>query len=432
MGMRQIARFVAPAVLAVGIALAGMGPAAAPAQSRADGNTDSYESLSLFTSVLERIQADYVEDISEEELVRSAIRGMLENLDRHSGYLDPDQFEEMQTQTRGEFGGLGIEVTMEDGLVRVISPIDGTPAHEAGIEPGDVITHLDGEPVLDLSLNEAVERMRGEQGTEITLTIVRDGGEPFDVTITRDVITIEAVDHRREGDVGYIRISTFSEQAAPGVEDAMESLRSEGDLTGLVLDVRNNPGGLLDAAVEVADLFLDGGEIVYTRGRGEDDGQRFHAEPGDIADGLNMVVLINGGSASGSEILTGALMDHERAVVLGTQSFGKGSVQAVMPLPGNGAMRLTTQHYFSPSGRAIEGTGIKPDMVVEPGQVSFEEEEQTNAQALSQARDVDGGSSDSEDTTRDAVRRIAEEDYQLARAIDLLRGANLFSRMMDR
>ena len=338
--------------------------------------TETYRLLNLFGDVFERVRAEYVEPVTDRDLIENAISGMLSGLDPHSAYLNQRSFRDMQVQTRGEFGGLGIEVTQEDGWVKVISPIDDTPAARAGVRAGDLITHLNGESVRGLTLQEAVDRMRGERGTQIRLTIRREGAErPIELTITRDVIRPQVVRFRLEGnDVGYIRISSFNEQTERALRQAMQSLRSQagGNLRGLVLDLRNNPGGLLDQAIQVADDFLDRGEIVSTRTRRPEDAQRWNARPGDIAQGLPIVVLVNDGSASASEIVAGALQDHRRAVVVGTRSFGKGSVQTVIPLQGNGAIRLTTALYYTPSGRSIQATGIEPDIEVlaarpEPG-----------------------------------------------------------------
>ncbi|MDW8445616.1 MAG: S41 family peptidase [Acetobacteraceae bacterium] len=339
------------------------------AQAQEGSRAETYRLLSLFGDVFERIRAEYVEPVNDREVIEAAINGMLQSLDPHSAYMNPRTFRDMQVQTRGEFGGLGIEVTQENGFVKVISPIDDTPAARAGVKPGDLITHIDGRTVQGLTLNEAVERMRGPPRTEIRLTIRREGvSQPIHMTIVRDVIRIQSVRSRLiDDDVGYIRITSFNEQTDQGLRRAVQQLRTQAGirLRGLVLDLRNNPGGLLDQAVAVSDDFLEQGEIVSTRARRAEDAQRYNARPGDIAAGLPIVVLINGGSASASEIVAGALQDHRRAVVIGTRSFGKGSVQTVMPLPGNGAIRLTTARYYTPSGRSIQATGIEPDVVVE-------------------------------------------------------------------
>ena len=340
---------------------------ATPAVAYAAGS-ETYRQLNLFGDVFERVRADYVEEVSDTELIEAAIKGMLSSLDPHSSYLNPDSFKEMQEQTRGEFGGLGIEVSMENGFVKVIAPIEDTPAFRAGIKPGDLITHLDGESVLGLTLNDAVEKMRGPVNTDITITVSRLGiEEPFDVTIKRAKIKVGSVRHRTEGKAAYIRITAFSEQTEGGVKAAIKALKKElGDeLQGVILDLRGNPGGLLDQAVAVADAFLDQGEIVSTRGRREQDSKRYNANKGDISNGKPVVVLINGGSASASEIVAGAMQDHNRAIVMGTKSFGKGSVQTIMPLAGRGAIRLTTSLYYTPSGVSIQAKGIEPDIIVE-------------------------------------------------------------------
>src|SRR5437764_3811379 len=335
-------------------------------------SAETYKQLNLFGEVFERVRAEYVDDVSDDTLVESAINGMLTSLDPHSNYLNTKNFNDLKVQTRGEFGGLGIEVSMESGLVKVVSPIDDTPAARAGLKPGDLITHLDGDPVQGMTLPEAVEKMRGLIGSEIKLTIRREGKDPFDVKLTRATIKIQSVRSHLEGDtIGYIRITSFNEQTDVGLNNAMKNLKQQANnkLIGVVLDLRNNPGGLLDQAVAVSDAFLDKGEIVSTRGRRSDDAQRYNARSGDIASGLPVAVLINGGSASASEIVAGALQDHHRAVVIGTKSFGKGSVQTIIPLAGHGAMRLTTARYYTPSGRSIQARGIDPDIVVEAAKI---------------------------------------------------------------
>src|SRR5712691_8513830 len=333
---------------------------------------ETYKQLNLFGEVFERVRADYVDEVSDDSLVESAINGMLTSLDPHSNYLNAKNFTDMKVQTRGEFGGRGIDLSMESGLVKVVSPIDDTPAARAGLKPADLITHLDGAPVQGLTLPEAVEKMRGPVNSEITLTIRREGQEPFDVKLTRANIKIQSVrSHLESNNVGYIRITSFNEQTDVGLNNAMKNLKQQANnkLIGVVLDLRNNPGGLLDQAVAVSDAFLDKGEIVSTRGRRSEDAQRYNARPGDIAAGLPMAILINGGSASASEIVAGALQDHHRAVLIGTRSFGKGSVQTIIPLAGHGAMRLTTARYYTPSGRSIQAKGIDPDIVVEAAKI---------------------------------------------------------------
>jgi carboxyl-terminal processing protease len=396
--------------------------------STQDQGAETYKQVKLFGDVFERVRADYVEEVSDQELIESAIRGMLASLDPHSSYLDPKSFQDMRVQTKGEFGGLGIEVTMENGLVKVVSPIDDTPAYRAGVQAGDLISHLDGEPVLGLTLAEAVEKMRGPVNTDLVLTLRRPNREPFDVTITRDVITVQSVRSRLEDDVGYLRITAFNEQTSPGLDEAVERLTEQagGSLKGFVLDLRNNPGGLLDQAIAVSDAFLNAGEIVSTRGRHPDDAQRYNAREGDLANGLPIIVLINGGSASASEIVAGALQDHGRAIIMGTRSFGKGSVQTIIPLSGSGAMRLTTSRYYTPSGTSIQATGIKPDIEVQQARlepidsaVSRREEDLRGALTNEKSEEID--------STKDSAADEEEiEDYQLSRAIDLLQGLSLF------
>jgi carboxyl-terminal processing protease len=350
-----------------------LGPVVAPpivsALAQESGNkAETYRLLNLFGDVFERIRAEYVEPVNDRDVIESAINGMLQGLDPHSSYMNARSFRDMQVQTRGEFGGLGIEVSQEGGYVKVISPIDDTPAARAGIKPGDLITNLNGASVQGLTLQEAVEQMRGERGSSIKLTIRRPGTEsPIELSLVREVIRPQVARFRMEGtDIGYVRLSSFNEQTDIALRRAISTLRQQaGDkLRGVILDLRNNPGGLLDQAVQVSDDFLERGEIVSTRARRPDDAQRWNAKAGDIADGLHIVVLINGGSASASEIVAGALQDHRRAVLMGAKSFGKGSVQTVMPIPGNGAIRLTTARYYTPSGRSIQGTGIAPDIEV--------------------------------------------------------------------
>ncbi|MCD8497151.1 MAG: S41 family peptidase [Alphaproteobacteria bacterium] len=405
---------------------------------------DTYKYLNLFGDVFERVRHQYVDEITDKELIETALNGMLSSLDPHSGYLNEDQFADMQVQTKGEFGGLGIEVTMENGFVKVVSPIDDTPAFRAGIQAGDYITHIDQEPVLGLTLGEAVDKMRGRVGTDIHLTVRRENvADAIELDITRDVIRIKPVRHRVEGNAGYIRITTFNQNTDDGLEDAVEDIKKQlGDkLTGYVIDLRNNPGGLLDQAIAVADDFLDRGEIVSTRGRHARDTKRDNAHSGDITDGAPVVVLINGGSASASEIVAGALQDHKRAIILGTKSFGKGSVQTVIPLPGNGAMRLTTARYYTPSGRSIQATGIEPDIIVEPakiegvGQIERIRESDLRG-ALGQEHNkkaVDSLPKDDirpkeqpEDGASPEVSDEKVQDYQLLRALDLLNGLHLY------
>jgi carboxyl-terminal processing protease len=397
----------------------------------ASNSTDTYKQLNLFGEVFERVRAEYVDDVSDDSLVESAINGMLTSLDPHSNYLNTKNFNDMKVQTRGEFGGLGIEVSMENGLVKVVSPIDDTPAARAGLKPGDLITHLDGDPVQGMTLPEAVEKMRGPVSSEIKLTIRREGKEPFDVKLIRATIKIQSVRSHLEGDnIAYIRITTFNEQTDVGLNNAMKNLKQQagGKLLGVVLDLRNDPGGLLDQAVAVADAFLEKGEIVSTRGRRSEDAQRYNARPGDIAAGLPVAVLINGGSASASEIVAGALQDHHRAILLGTRSFGKGSVQTIIPLPGHGAMRLTTARYYTPSGRSIQAKGIDPDIVVEAAKIEKPPEKgEAKVATASDLKRDDSGDSGAEQGSVDPSIMGTPADYQLTRAVDMLRGIALFN-----
>ena len=405
----------------------------------ADRNTSVYEQLDLFGDIFERIRAQYVEEVDSAKLIEAAINGMLTSLDPHSSYLSPDDADDMRVQTRGEFGGLGIEVTQQDGWVKVVSPMDGTPADAAGIQSGDLITAVDGESLMGFTLDEAVDLMRGPVGSEIVITVVREGvSEPFDVSIIRDTIRLTAVRVRQEGDSIVLRITTFNDQTMANLSDGLAKQIEEAGgidkVNGIIVDLRNNPGGLLNQAVFVADAFLEEGEIVSTRGRNPQDGERFNATAGDLTSGLPIVVLINGGSASASEIVAGALQDHRRAIVIGTKSFGKGSVQTVMPLRGDGAMRLTTARYYTPSGRSIQALGIQPDIIVQqPVLHPGDEPESTTSQFRSEA-DL-RGSLNNDSLTEDEIRQIEEdraraeataalreEDYQLAYAIDILKG----------
>ncbi len=417
---------------------------AAPLLAQESGrNSDVYEQLDLFGSIFERIRSQYVEEVDESQLIEAAINGMLTSLDPHSSFLPPDDYTEMQEQTRGEFGGLGIEVTQEEGFVKVVSPMDGTPADAAGVEAGDFITHVDGESVLGLTLNEAVELMRGPVGSEIIVTLVREGeSEPFDVSIIRDTIKLTAVRARTEGSSVVLRITTFNDQTFPNLADGLAKQVEEAggmdNVDGIILDLRNNPGGLLNQAIRVSDAFLNEGEIVSTRGRNPEDSSRFNAVDGDLADGKPIVVLINGGSASASEIVAGALQDHKRAIVVGTKSFGKGSVQTVMRLQSDGAMRLTTARYYTPSGRSIQALGVSPDIVVEqPRRAPEAEDEEAEEQRRFRSEAELRGSLSNDSMTEDEKKLLQEEqekaeeaaklrndDYQLSYAIDLLRGLN--------
>jgi len=417
------------AVLAAGSTMVSL----ARSQSASASNSEIYKQLDLFGEVLERVRADYVEKPEDSKLIESAINGMLAGLDPHSAYLNPKHFRDMQVQTRGEFGGLGIEVTMENGVVKVVSPIEDTPASKAGLMSGDLITHLDKDPILGLTLQEAVEKMRGPVNSPITLTVVRKGVEdPFDVKVVRDMIHINPVKYDAEGDdVAYIRVTTFNEQTTENMQKAIEDLKTKlgPNLKGYILDLRNNPGGLLDQAISVSDAFLDQGAIVLTRGRNLEETQRSNARPGDIIDGKKMIVLVNGGSASASEIVAGALQDHHRATVVGTRSFGKGSVQTIIPLGSNGALRLTTARYYTPSGRSIQAKGIEPDVVVEeelPEDLKKKVEvEGTHGEADLRGhlkREDEDGDTTEESGSSAYVPQEKEKDTQLNYALDLLRG----------
>lgn len=402
-----------------------------------------YEQLDLFGDIFERIRAQYVEPVETDKLVEAAINGMLTSLDPHSSYLSAKDFEDMQVQTKGEFGGLGIEVTQEEGFVKVIAPMDDTPAADAGIQAGDYITHVNGESISGLMLDQAVDLMRGPVGSEIIITVVRKGTpEPFDVSIIRDTIKLTAVRGRVVGKAVVLRVTTFNDQTTPGLkaelQKGIDELGGPENLEGVVIDLRNNPGGLLNEAISVSDAFLETGEIVSTRGRNPQDDERFNAQPGDLIDGKPIVILINGGSASASEIVTGALQDHRRAIVVGTKSFGKGSVQQLIPLKGDGAMRLTTARYYTPSGRSIQALGISPDIVVQqpvkPPVDPAAEEAAKEERRLTSEADLRGAiTNDSmtedekklyqeEQAKAEEAAKLRDEDYQLAYAVDILKG----------
>jgi carboxyl-terminal processing protease len=421
------------------------------AAQAASNTTETYRLLNLFSDIFERVRSDYVEQVDERKLIENAINGMLSSLDPHSGYMEPKSFRDMQVQTRGSFGGLGIEVTMEQGYVKVVTPIDDTPAARAGLRSGDFITHIDGDQIVGLTLQEAVEKMRGPINSTIKLSIRRGTQPAFDVTLTRAEIRVQSVRHRVEGDLGYLRITSFTEQTETGVKNAIDRVKQQtgGKLRGLVLDMRNNPGGLLDQAIAVSDAFLDKGEIVSTRGRRSDDATRYHAKPGDLLDGLPIVVLINGGSASASEIVAGALQDHGRAILLGTKSFGKGSVQSIQQLGNQGAIRLTTARYYTPSGRSIQAQGIDPDIVVEPARIERIDQPRARREAdlrgaLRNDQAAPGAqppgaqppgatqpATPPSDDDAPAVSTVSGDpatDYQLARAYDLLRGLALYQQ----
>ena len=398
--------------------------------AQSDEQQETYRQLGLFGDVFQRIRESYVDEVEDKELVEAAITGMLTSLDPHSSYLDTENYNSMQVQTKGRFGGLGIEITMEKGMIKVVSPIDDTPAAKAGLQPEDYIIAVDDESIIGLQLSEAVERLRGEVGSKVTVKVQRDQGEPFDVTLVRDFIKIKSVRSEIFDGIGYVRLTTFSEQTSPGLQDAVgDFFLSEGNnLKGIVLDLRNNPGGLLNEAVAVSDAFLEKGEIVSTRGRNANEGSHVYARAGDIARGLPLVVLINSGSASASEIVAGALKDHKRAILLGTRTFGKGSVQSVIPVSNTAAIRLTTARYYTPSGESIQGKGITPDIEVALARIekldggNFREENLKGALDGGESQDADAQSETGDDEPFDQ----SKVDFQLARALDLIRGISVF------
>jgi carboxyl-terminal processing protease len=427
--MRKTSLMFLGAVAGAGLALLATQPHSIFIGSSAKAaSSDTYRQLNLFGDVFERVRADYVEKPDDAKLVESAINGMLAGLDPHSSYMDPKSFRDMQVQTRGEFGGLGIEVTMEDGLVKVVAPIDDTPAAKAGVMANDIITKLDDEQVQGLTLNQAVEKMRGPVNTKIKLTIMRKGQDkPIEVSIVRDVIRVKSVRSHTEGeDVGYIRITQFNEQTTDGLKKAISDLTNQigaEKIKGFVVDLRNNPGGLLDQAISVSDAFLEKGEIVSTRGRNAEETQRFNARPGDLTKGKPLIVLINGGSASASEIVAGALQDHKRATLVGTRSFGKGSVQTIIPLgAGNGALRLTTARYFTPSGRSIQAKGITPDIEVLQD-VPDDLKARTDTKGEASLRGHLKAEGTEESGSQSYVPQDEKDDKALKEALDLLRGA---------
>lgn len=402
-----------------------------------DDNTNVYKQLNMFGEIYERVRREYVEEVSDKELIEAAIEGMLQSLDPHSSFMNEDTFKDMQVQTKGEFGGLGIEVSMEDGFVKVVSPIDDTPAFEAGVQAGDFIIEIDGESVYGMTLGDAVDKMRGKVNTEITIKISRGELEPFDIVIVRDKIKVQSVRARREGNAAYLRITSFNEKTESGLIKNMNKLTEEigKDITGVILDLRNNPGGLLNQAVAVSDAFLERGEIVSTRGRKKRGQQKFNATKGDISNGLPIVVLINGGSASASEIVAGALQDHERAIIMGTTSFGKGSVQTIIPVQRDSAMRLTTAKYYTPSGNSIQATGITPDIIV--NQAKIEELESFSNRKESDLKGhlvnpTEGNKTLDEIKEKQNVSNLGDSkkkiDYQLNRALDLLEGIALYNK----
>ncbi|MCF6337282.1 MAG: S41 family peptidase [Gammaproteobacteria bacterium] len=430
--------------LTLGITLAiGQGVFADKSENKATSALPLDE-LRSFTEVFSRIKKDYVEEVSDKTLLENAIRGMLSGLDPHSSYLDPEHFKELQVGTSGEFGGLGIEVGMEDGFVKVISPIDDTPAQRAGVKAGDLVIRLDEKPVKGMTLHDAVKIMRGKVGTDIVLTIIREGEEkPLKITITRDTIKVKSVRSRDLGDgFGYLRVSQFQSRTGENLAEAIEKLKKDNDgkLKGLVLDLRNNPGGVLNAAVEVSDAFLETGLIVYTQGRIADSEMKFNATPRRLLDGAPLVVLVNGGSASASEIVAGALQDHKRAVIIGTRTFGKGSVQTILPLNEKTALKLTTARYYTPSGRSIQAEGVTPDIILEPLKLTKLEGMGERVKEADLSRHLDNGNSknktkdDKKDDEKDGKKKdepelsLAQRDYQLFEALNVLKGMSIVLR----
>ena len=393
-------------------------------------DSDIYKQLNLFGEVYERVRSEYVEKVSDKDLIEAAINGMLQSLDPHSSYLNADSFTEMKIQTKGEFGGLGIEVTMENGLVKVVSPIDDTPAAKAGLQSGDYISHIDDEAVMGLTLSEAVDKMRGPINTELKITVIREGQEAFDLNLKRAIIKVTSIKAKKEEDVAYIRITSFTQKTFKNLLKEYNKLNLEmkDNLKGLVLDLRNNPGGLLDQAVSVSDAFLERGEIVSTRGRDNKGEQRYNASKGDITNGLPIVVLINGGSASASEIVAGALQDHKRGILMGTQTFGKGSVQTIIPVTSKGAVRLTTARYFTPSGNSIQAKGISPDIYVPQSKLEILENNNSRREAdLRGALDSENKKDNNKSLSNDEDNPV--NDYQLNRAIELIRSINVYENI---
>jgi len=406
----------------------------------ASKNKETYEYLDLFGQVFDRVRSDYVEEVTDQELIEKAIDGMLTGLDPHSGYMNEEVWEEMQMDTQGKFGGLGIEITMEEGFVKVISPIEDTPAYKAGILAGDFIIQIDDTPVFGLTLNEAVELMRGKKGESITITISREGTEPFEVKIVRDIIKIQSVKHETYNDIGYLRITSFTEQTEEGLLKSINKIQKENTkIKGYVLDLRSNPGGLLSQAVKVTDIFLKRGEIVSTRGREKKDIRRYRAKNKDLTNGKPIVVLINGGSASASEIVAGALQDHRRAIIIGTQSFGKGSVQTIIPFQRSSAdnisgIRLTTARYYTPSGESIQGKGITPDIIVEQGEFESYDFKRYSESDLKESLDKNKAAAENEDdenTELSEIEKRLARDYQLQRALDLMKGLSIFEESFE-
>ena len=394
---------------------------------------ETYKQLNLFGDVFQRVQEQYVEEITDKELIESAISGMLQSLDPHSSYLSAESYKDMQVKTKGAFGGLGIEITMEDGFVKVVSPIDDTPAANAGMKSGDLIIGIDGESIKGLTINEAVSKLRGPVKSKVTITVVREDKDPFEIEIIRDIIKIRSVKHEIINNIGYVRLTTFSDTTTSGMEKSVKEIKKElGDkFQGLILDLRNNPGGLLNQSISVTDSFLNQGEIVSTQGRKSDDTSRIFATKGDIIDGKPLIVLINSGSASASEIVAGALKDHARAIIVGTRSFGKGSVQSIIPLAGNGAMRLTTARYYTPSGVSIQAKGIEPDIKVEAGITELKKEkiENRREENLRGALDKKDNKTKAKENEKPKISPVEKllQDNQISRGVDLIKGIHLFS-----
>ena len=397
---------------------------------------ETYKQLNLFGDVFQRVQEQYVEEVTDKKLIESAISGMLQSLDPHSSYLSADSYKDMQVKTKGKFGGLGIEITMEDGVVKVVSPIDDTPAAKAGMKSGDLIIGVDGESIRGLTINESVSKLRVPVGSKVIITVVRDKQDPYEIEIKRDIINIKSVKHNIIKNIGYVRLTTFSDTTTSGLEKAITEIKKNigNKFQGLILDLRNNPGGLLNQSISVADAFLNQGEIVSTQGRNYDDTSRVFAKKGDLINGQPLVVLINSGSASASEIVAGALKDHSRAIIIGTRSFGKGSVQSIIPLAGNGAMRLTTARYFTPSGISIQAKGIEPDIIVEAGATDLKKPKNNNRREenLRGALDKNKKSKETEiDSDSEKPLTPLEkllQDNQISRAVDMIRGISLFNK----
>ena len=399
-----------------------------------NNRNETYKQLSLFGDVFQRVQEQYVEEVKDKELIEAAISGMLQSLDPHSSYLSADDYSEMQVKTKGTFGGLGIEITLENNVVKVVSPIDDTPAHKAGMLPGDLIIGIEGKSIRGLPLNKAVEKLRGPVGSKVKITVLRKDTDPFELEITRAIIKIRSVKFNIINNVGYIRLSTFSETTTSSMLEAIEKIKAKTGrkFQGLILDLRNNPGGLLNQSISVSDAFLENGEIVSTKGRNKDDSSRTFAQPGDVISNYPLIVLINSGSASASEIVAGALKDHGRAIILGTRSFGKGSVQSIVPIPGNGAIRLTTSRYYTPSGTSIQAKGIEPDIIVESGFTEEKKNNQTNVREENLKGALDNKNLTEENkknqpTKKNEIQKLLE-DNQISRAVDLIRGIRLYGK----